>query len=263
MNNPSPMWKAIKYILVYFGFQLALIILLMIPAYFLKVDVTTVSLYALAIAAVLAIWYVIRKGEVKINKESFSIRPWTILLPCVVALFFYYLPEGWMNETLSLPNVVGEELDEMATSLFGLLFIGVIGPVAEELVFRGAVLNSLLGWKKTEGKPWLAVLLSAVLFSLYHVNPAQIPNAFILGLFFGWLCYRTGSLMPGIALHVLNNSLGCIASLFPDEPGGPETIAELFGSPRLEFYAVYLSAFLCAAVVVQAVLMVKKHYPPR
>jgi hypothetical protein len=48
-----------------------------------------------------------------------------------------------------------------------------------------------------------------------------------------------------------------------EDPDSIETLAEWFGSPTLEFWAVYMSAILCAAAVVQAVLMVKKHYPPR
>ena len=39
------------------------------------------------------------------------------------------------------------------------------------------------------------------------MNPAQIPFAFLLGMMFGWLYYRTGSMLPGIVGHVLNNSV--------------------------------------------------------
>ena len=48
---------------------------------------------------------------------------------------------------------------------------------------------------------------------LMYNNPAQIPFAFLLGMMFGWLYYRTGSLLPGIIGHVLNNSVAAITMI--------------------------------------------------
>ena len=42
------------------------------------------------------------------------------------------------------------------------------------------------------------------------MNPIQIPFAFAIGLIFGWLYYRTGSLVPGIIGHFINNTIACI-----------------------------------------------------
>jgi hypothetical protein len=257
------MWKAIKYILVYIAFSLIAVIAVMIPAVALNADSQFITLIAITVTDILICCYVIRKGEVRLVKETFTIRPWTILLPCLLALLFFMLPESWFVEAFDMPNLIEEDLSEMGSTLLGLITIGIIGPVSEEFLFRGAILNSLLKWKPAEGKPWLAVLLSAVLFSVIHLNPAQMPAAFMMGLFFGWICYRTGSLLPGIVIHVVNNSMFCIVTMMSENPDSTETLAEWFGSPTLEFCAVYMSAILCAAVVVQAILMVKKHYPPR
>ena len=108
--------------------------------------------------------------------------------------------------------------------------------------------------------PWKAVLLSAIMFGLFHLNPAQMPSAFLMGWLMGWLCYRTGSLIPGMVVYVFNNSLICIASMFPDEEGSAETLAEMFGSPLTEYLAVGISALLCAAVVVWLIRTVKERY---
>ena len=262
------MWKAIKYVLVYFAIQIItmLCVFPVVRSAGEKGLIFSIGI-SLFLNAVLICLYVVKKGEVRLERETFSLRPWTIILPCILALVFFIPLELWFNSTLDLPNLMVDTFEKAFGSVLGLVSVGILVPIAEEFLFRGAVLNSLLKWKPAEGKPWLAVLLSAVLFSVIHVNPAQMPGTFMMGLLFGWICYRTGSLLPGIVMHVLNNSLVIIAALVValSSAGeeGPETISGMFGSPTFEFCAVYMSAILCAAVVVQAVLMVKKHYPPR
>ena len=55
-----------------------------------------------------------------------------------------------------------------------------------------------------------AIILSAVLFALFHVNPAQIPGAFILGLITGYIVYRTKSIFYSFFVHAIYNSLCCL-----------------------------------------------------
>jgi membrane protease YdiL (CAAX protease family) len=61
-----------------------------------------------------------------------------------------------------------------------------------------------LQWKPR--RRWLMIALSAFLFALIHMNPAQMPHAFLIGLLLGWLYMRTGSIMPGVAYHWANNT---------------------------------------------------------
>ena len=111
--------------------------------------------------------------------------------------------------------------------------------------------------------PWIAVVLSAAFFSLMHMNPAQMPGSFIMGLLFGWMAYRTGSLLPGIVGHVFNNSLVCILAMLPEDEGGAETVAEMFDSPVLEFIAVAGSVFICFIVIKAIVRKVNEVYRPQ
>ena len=78
----------------------------------------------------------------------------------------------------------------------------VLAPVAEELVFRGAVqrLAQPLGRRQ-------ALALQAVLFALQHGSPAAAAWALVCGLGLGWLADRTGRVWPGMLLHTLNNLL--------------------------------------------------------
>lgn len=256
------MWKAIKYILVYLGLMIIGALVVMIPGYFMDADKPEMVVMTLAVSNLLFCWYITRKGRVRLGKESFTIRPRIILLLAVGAMFFFLLPETELVERLDLPDDIGDDLYEVGGTLLGLISIGIIGPIGEELLFRGAVLGSLLEWKPLRPVPWVAVLLSAAIFSLIHMNPAQMPGAFLIGLFYGWIVYRTGSLLPGIICHIFNNSLSCIMLMLSSEESADETVAEMFNSPVLEFLAVAGSLFLCAVAVRALVRKVNENYPP-
>ena len=57
------------------------------------------------------------------------------------------------------------------------------------------------------GHPWPAIIVAALVFGIFHLNPVQIVYATLLGIVLGWIYYRTGSLLSVIVGHVLNNSL--------------------------------------------------------
>ena len=257
------MWKALKYILIYFAFQVLAVLIVMVPGYLRDADEPEMLVMALALSSILFCVYVFRKRVVRFDKESFTVKPWTILLLSVIAVFFFLLPEIDLIERLDIPDDIGDELDEISGTLMGLVTIGILGPLGEELLFRGAVLRSLLEWRPIRSMPWIAIVLSAALFSLVHMNPAQMPGSFMMGLLFGWLAYRTGSLLPGIVGHMFNNSLACITEMLPADDGGAETVAEMFSSPALELLAVGASAFVCAVVVSALARKVKEGYPLR
>lgn len=257
------MWKALKYILIYFALQILSVFVVVLPGYILHADKGVMIVLAVTLSNLLFCWYISRKNRIGLGKESFMVQPWTILLLTVLAVLFFILPEIELIVRFDIPDNLGEELEGVIGTVLGLVSIGIIGPIAEELLFRGAVLGSLLAWKPIQSKPWIAVLLSAAIFSLIHLNPAQMPGAFAIGLLYGWLVYRTGSLLPGIVGHVFNNSLVCILAMLPEEEDSAETVAEMFGSPLLESIAVAGSVFVFIVVVKAIVHKVNEVYRPQ
>jgi membrane protease YdiL (CAAX protease family) len=77
----------------------------------------------------------------------------------------------------------------------------VVAPLTEEAIFRGLILRGLL---RRYAAP-RAILVSAVLFALWHRNPYQFVTAFSGGLLAGWLYVRTRSLWPCVIVHALIN----------------------------------------------------------
>lgn len=86
--------------------------------------------------------------------------------------------------------------------------VGLAAPVCEEFFFRGVVQRAFL----VRLRPPLAIVLSALVFSLFHFDPVGLLARFELGLLFGLLAWHSGSLWPGIAAHAANN--GAATALF-------------------------------------------------
>lgn len=102
----------------------------------------------------------------------------------------------------------------------GLLAAAVVGigaPLSEELLFRGFLLSALA---RTRLGFWGAALIATALWTALHIGYSivGILEVFIIGLFFSWLLWRTGSLRVAIFCHALYNSLIVLALRFVELP---------------------------------------------
>jgi ABC-2 type transport system permease protein/sodium transport system permease protein len=101
------------------------------------------------------------------------------------------------------------------------LVVALVPAVLEELFFRGYLFSALdTNPKRQRGdtdtqttRPWAVIVGTAALFAFFHVIVGgmlaveRLPPSFLLGLVLGWMCWQTGSVIPGIILHALHNSL--------------------------------------------------------
>lgn len=182
-------------------------------------------------------------------------RPWAALFWCVLAAFGCIIPSVWLQELMpELPNLVEQEFDMVLRNRWGYLTIGLLAPLSEELVLRGAVLRSLL--RSSRLSPWGAIAISAVLFALVHFNPAQMPHAFLIGLLLGWMYYRTDSILPGVAFHWVNNSIAYV--LYNLYPNPQMKLVDFFGSQRTVAAALLFSLFILLPAIYQLHLRLKK-----
>lgn len=97
-----------------------------------------------------------------------------------------------------------ERRQQLISGIAGALFVVVSGPIIEEIGFRGLLLDGLL---KTRCHPWVAILIFAVAFGLVHGLWLHFATATLFGILAGWLYWRTGSIIPGLIIHITNNSL--------------------------------------------------------
>jgi membrane protease YdiL (CAAX protease family) len=117
---------------------------------------------------------------------------------------------NWLVNMLtgrSLSGASSSFIGSINTSVVGVIYIVLIGPVVEEIVFRGAILRHLMPYGVN-----FAIVTQALLFSLYHMNFYQSLYAFFLGLVLGYIASHY-SLKWSIAFHIFNNGISMLASL--------------------------------------------------
>ena len=103
----------------------------------------------------------------------------------------------------------------------------------------------------------VAIAISALLFALAHGNPAQMPHAFLIGLLLGWIFYRTGSILPCVALHWTNNTVAYVLyNLYP--AASSMKLVDIFKGSELHVYlALLFSLFLLGPALFQLHLRMK------
>jgi len=190
-------------------------------------------------------------------------RPVDLVLTVIALLALQQVLQGYMvlQDAIPLPSKL-QQLVDMLKELFeetyrmlvsaqspGELFfvvvtVALVPAVCEELLFRGLVqrdLESVAGGGRS-------AVVTGVIFGLFHLNPLSIIPLITLGVFFGFLVYRSQNITLAMTAHFLNNFLATVAMYFQvDEdfmvvtsfgPAGPGAIAANTGLFALVFLGV-------------------------
>ena len=209
------------------------------------------------LSAVVTITLFLWKKYTVVSPKYIRTGPWIVFIFAALVSIGTIIPSDFLQEQFpELPDIVKEELTMIIKSPYGFFVVGLLAPFCEELVFRGAVLHSLLEWSKTRigwmGNHWSMILLSALLFAIIHFNPAQMPHAFLIGALLGWMYYRTGSILPGVALHWANNSIAYVLCNILPDPNAK--LITLLGSQQKVILALIYS--LC--ILLPSIYMLNK-----
>ena len=151
-----------------------------------------------------------------LDSSNFGQNRWWVM---VVAVMFSTTSLAFICEPLMkvLPQTPEWFAQIMNSSLKNsplwvtLISVSVFAPLFEEWLCRGIVLRGLL----TKMNPAWAIVVSAAFFAVLHMNPWQALPAFILGVLFGYVYYKTGSLKLTMLMHFTNNTMSAIFSKIP------------------------------------------------
>ena len=220
------MKKAIKLVLVYILMQL-LALLTVIPIdlliqFFVQhkpitADTTLSSWTTLTVMflgfAYMAL-YLCQKHYLDDDGRIYSpTSPTFLLLSLLAGLSAIYLVDLLTSFLSFLPDINASTFSLLESSLLGVLCLVIAGPIIEELLFRGAITRELL----RRYSPRVAIIWSAVLFGVAHINPTQVVPAVLIGLLLAWVFVKTRSLIPGILIHIVNNALSVgLGILYPE-----------------------------------------------
>lgn len=187
--------------------------------------------------------------------EGFSSKKlYQWLVVATVGLLLFDLMGGFY---LPIPDEseVMQYLVNMMRNPIGFITVCFIGPFAEEVLFRGAIERRLL---QKNWNPWFAIVISALIFALAHFNFAQAFTATVIGIFMGWVYYRTRSIWPGVLIHMTNNTIATILAL-----ASPETMANVdFEMPKSLGYPLIAVSVILVVVATYFIAGLTKDRTP-
>ena len=227
------MKTAIKLVLVYLGMQILAALLVtpfaLLYAHLEYGDVnraSAVSLVPTMLGGFLFMGlYLWKKGYLKNDGRIYAVHSVPFLLYGLIAgLSGIFIMDFIMSHLSFLPDWMKDTFNVMQSGWVGILCVAVLGPVLEELLFRGSITKVLL----QRYSPGKAIMFSGLIFGIVHLNPVQVVGGVLIGFLLAWVYYKSGSLIPGILIHVMNNSLSVYLNIhYPDV----DYTAQLIGQP--------------------------------
>lgn len=163
-----------------------------------------------------AVWFYFVSGKKAPGNPIKGFSPLTIvvMLCCMVGL--QYFSSGFLMILSNIAPGLMQGYSEIiqnsgigALTPLSVLTTVVLAPIGEELIFRGITLKWL---EKVTNKFFIANLIQAILFGVFHANIVQGIYAMVMGLVFGYVRKRYHSMYAAILLHALVNFCGTVIS---------------------------------------------------
>jgi len=206
--------------------------------------------YALSMLLTIAAGFALRRNWA-LPMHMFPVPVIFISITAVIAAQIVIEP---VQNLLPISDTLIKMSQGMRTQPYPYFFMVVIAaPVLEEILFRGIILDGFL----KNYKPIHAICVSAFLFGLIHGNLAQGFGAFILGIFFGWVYWKTKSIIPCILLHAVNNGVAFFTVLFTNETNLEKSVRELINNDLF-----YLTLYVISIGVASGLIWIlyKKYF---
>lgn len=121
-----------------------------------------------------------------------------------------------------------KSIGELIVLLIG---ISLIPAIAEETLFRGFIQTNIERSGKTKTRPYIAIVITSILFAAVHASPLNFPGLLSIGLVLGWLAYRTSDLRVSMLAHAINNGLIVLAVYFFS--GSKSALDSITGTPEV------------------------------
>lgn len=259
MKKENPFWS-VGYVLIFMSIQYIALVMTQIcfkvfARDWLVQNSVLVTIIGLALFSLFTIALFTWARWSPVSRQWIMTRQWDVLVWSAVAALGIVIPSLFVQEQLpewpaSIQHYIEEaerEAAELMSATGGYAVVCLLAPVAEELVFRGAALRTLLAWKPEHR--WLMIALSALLFALAHLNPAQLLHPFAIGLLLGWMYERTRSVIPGIIYHWANNTVAYL--MFHAYPSFDIRLIDIFGQQSRVFMALGFSLLIFLPAIYQ------------
>lgn len=195
-----------------------------------------------------------------------------ILTPLLQSYLYvqnYYI-EIWAthSESINALKTFFDSLNELIDKTYGnllkassvpelllvVMVVAVVPAVSEEVMFRGFIQRSF----EIKIKPFIAALVTALFFSLYHFNPYGLIPLAILGFYFGFAAYTSKTLIIPILLHFLNNFTAVMLYYIIGSEELIKSDVSAKSGEDLGFYSVV--TILLTLLFIGLIVFIKKYY---
>lgn len=174
----------------------------------------------------------------------------TVLLVLAIQPVIWFL--SWLNSFIPVPEAFGDlqnsQMEMIEAYLRGdhlilltLFHVALVPAVCEEMLYRGYVMRAF----EKSWNIWPAIVISGLLFGLYHIQLSNLLPLAALGMLFAYVTWVSESIYPAIVAHLVNNGGSVLVGVYYPESAfaeiTPETMPPLWG--------VILSLFITAYIV--------------
>jgi membrane protease YdiL (CAAX protease family) len=206
--------------------------------------------YLFSIGLPLGVVFFIRKKKTAI--EHFNFKPFNPIIVPLVVIVTIAIALGVSIPIISLipiPEFVKQAFLSMSDDhgVYPFITLVIAAPILEELIFRGIILDGFLKIYS----PSKSIILSSILFGLVHLNPWQFLSGLFIGVFMGWIYYRTNSLWLTIIIHASLNLFSFVSTLVMDTTAADmdKSAVESYGG-LTSFLIIVISSWIAIIVSV-------------
>jgi membrane protease YdiL (CAAX protease family) len=208
----------------------------------------------------LATWFFARLHTSKKGRKEFlrfSVQPDTLQKSAItVVLIIAIQPTiwflSWINAFIPVPEVFGNmqntQMQMIENYLRGdhllmltLFHVGLVPAICEETLYRGYVMRA---FQKSWGI-WPAIIVSGLLFGLYHIQLSNLIPLATLGMLFAYITWVSESIIPAIIAHLVNNGGSVLVGTYYPE----SAFAEITPESMPPLWAVIISLLITAYIV--------------
>ncbi len=161
------------------------------------------------------------RQSLRVRMPHWTTLPLAVLLGATLHPTYITITQ-WISYTYPISEEAAAAMRPFAEQIAAapwltiLFFMAVVPAICEELAFRGFIFGGLV----RDGGRLRAVVVTALMFGISHGVLQQSIAATLMGLMLGWIALRTGSVLPGILVHVTNNGLSVSLQRISDSGWG-------------------------------------------
>lgn len=169
--------------------------------------------------------------RLRLGPSKLPLWAYPLVIGGALAIAVFYGPIGdFIVRRLHAPGGALKLLEDVLThltrtqALAAILVVGIMPGIAEEWLFRGYIQTRL---SERLGR-WWAILITALLFGVMHLDLVQSPFAAIFGVYLGYLAEQAGSIRPTMICHAANNTFQVLIAVSLKAAPGPAMEATIY-----------------------------------